>query len=57
MKERINISLDSDVIEKIDLFAKENYLTRSAALTKLIMDCKVKGETQVPGQLNFKGVK
>jgi len=54
LKQRINITLDSYILEKIDLYAEENFITRSAAITKLIMECKVKGQCQVKGQLNLK---
>lgn len=42
MKRRINITLDEDVIEKVDTFASENYTTRSGAITMLIVEAKGK---------------
>jgi hypothetical protein len=52
-KERINISLDTDVIERIDQYAQEQHTTRSGALTQLILNTKVSGTVQIRGQLSL----
>lgn len=42
MKRRINITLDEDVIKKVDQYASDNYTTRSGAITMLIISEKGK---------------
>lgn len=37
MKTRVNITLDSKVIERIDQYASEHFMSRSAAITMLIL--------------------
>lgn len=38
MKKRINITLEDDIIKRIDQYAKENYTSRSGAITRLIVE-------------------
>lgn len=38
MKKRINITLDDDVIERVDSYARQHYTSRSGAITMLIVD-------------------
>ena len=38
MKKRINITLDDDVIERVDSYARQHYTSRSGASTMLIVD-------------------
>lgn len=38
MKKRINITLDDDVIKRVDHYAEQHYTTRSGAITMLIVD-------------------
>lgn len=38
MKKRINITLDDDVIERVDSYARKHYTSRSGAITMLIVD-------------------
>lgn len=52
-KERINISLDTEIIERIDQYAKENHTSRSGAITQLILNAKIKGTTQIRGQMSI----
>lgn len=40
MKRRINITLDEDVIKKVDRYANEHYTSRSGAITRLIVEAK-----------------
>lgn len=57
-KVKVNLSLDSDIVEKLDLYSCERHLTRSAAITQLVLDCcRVNSSTQLRGQMNFKDVK
>ncbi len=42
MKKRINITLEDDVLQKVDSYASENYTTRSGAITMLIVAAKGK---------------
>lgn len=38
MKKRVNITLEDEVIERIDHFADEHYTSRSGAITMLIVE-------------------
>ena len=38
MKKRVNITLEDEVIERIDNFADEHYTSRSGAITMLIVE-------------------
>lgn len=38
MKKRVNITLEDEVIERIDNFANEHYTSRSGAITMLIVE-------------------
>lgn len=44
MKKRINITLEEDVITRVDRYAKERYTSRSGAITRLIVEA-TNGET------------
>lgn len=37
MKTRVNITLDEQVIKRIDQYASEHFMSRSAAITMLIL--------------------
>lgn len=43
MKKRVNITLDDEVIDRIDYYADKHYTSRSGAITMLIVDA-TKGE-------------
>lgn len=38
MKRRVNITLEDEVIERIDHYADEHYTSRSGAITMLIVE-------------------
>ncbi|MCH5252981.1 MAG: type II toxin-antitoxin system HicB family antitoxin [Lachnospiraceae bacterium] len=38
MKKRVNITLEDEVIQRIDHFADEHYTSRSGAITMLIVE-------------------
>lgn len=38
MKKRVNITLEDQVIERIDRYADEHYTSRSGAITMLIVE-------------------
>lgn len=38
MKKRVNITLEDEVIERVDYFAKQHYTSRSGAITMLIVE-------------------
>lgn len=38
MKKRINITLEDDVIKRVDRYADEHYTSRSGAITRLIVE-------------------
>lgn len=38
MKKRVNITLEDEVIERIDHYADEHYTSRSGAITMLIVE-------------------
>lgn len=41
MKVQKLISIDTEVLEKLDLYAKENHMSRSAAITYLILGADI----------------
>lgn len=41
MKVQKLISIDTEVLEKLDLYAKENHMSRSAAITYLILSTDI----------------
>lgn len=43
-KKQTSITLDEDVIERIDKYAAQRKLSRSAAITQLILDVPLKRE-------------
>lgn len=38
MKKRVNITLEDEVIDRVDYFAKQHYTSRSGAITMLIVE-------------------
>ncbi|MBO5487155.1 MAG: type II toxin-antitoxin system HicB family antitoxin [Eubacterium sp.] len=48
MKRRVNITLEDDVIKRVDRYADQHYTSRSGAITMLIVDAtsKTKESTQ-----------
>ncbi len=38
MKKRINITLEDDVVKRVDYYANSHYTSRSGAITMLIVD-------------------
>ncbi len=38
MKRRVNITLEDEVIERVDRYADQHYTSRSGAITMLIVD-------------------
>lgn len=38
MKKRVNITLEDEVIERVDHFAEQHYTSRSGAITMLIVE-------------------
>ena len=46
MKKRINITLEDEVIRRVDNYPDEHYTSRSGALTMLIVDATDKPEAQ-----------
>lgn len=38
MKKRVNITLEDEVIERVDDFARQHYTSRSGAITMLIVE-------------------
>ena len=38
MKKRINITLEDDVVKRVDYYADSHYTSRSGAITMLIVD-------------------
>lgn len=38
MKKRINITLEDEVIRRVDRYADEHYTSRSGAITRLIVE-------------------
>ena len=38
MKKRINITLEDDVVKRVDYYANNHYPSRSGAITMLIVD-------------------
>ena len=52
-KTRLNCNLDNDVYDRLKLYAEENHITMTTAITQWILKLKVKGDTQVRGQLKL----
>lgn len=46
MKRRINITLEDEVIRRVDNYADEHYTSRSGAITMLIVDATDKPDPQ-----------
>ena len=46
MKRRINITLEEEVLKKVDDYASDHYTTRSGAITMLIVAAKGKKNTR-----------
>ena len=38
MLKKITINLDSDIIDKLDLYSKERYISRTSAITIILSD-------------------
>jgi metal-responsive CopG/Arc/MetJ family transcriptional regulator len=38
MKKRVNITLEDEVIQRVDRFAEQHYMSRSGAITMLIVE-------------------
>ena len=49
MKKRVNITLEEKVIEKIDHFADQHYMSRSGAITMLIVEATKDGSKNDTG--------
>jgi metal-responsive CopG/Arc/MetJ family transcriptional regulator len=49
---RINISLQSDTLDRLDQYAFEEHVSRSQAITSLVWKAHVKN-TNVRGQMNI----
>ena len=49
---RINVSLRSDTLERLDQYAFEEHVSRSQAITSLVWKARVKNST-VRGQMNI----
>ena len=47
MKKRINITLEDEVVRRVDRYADEHYTSRSGAITMLIVEA-----TDKPGSSN-----
>lgn len=52
MKKRINITLEDEVVRRVDRYADEHYTSRSGAITMLIVEATDK---PVPGRKAVKG--
>lgn len=48
MKKRVNITLEDEVIERVDYFAKQHYTSRSGAITMLIVEGTTPVEESIP---------
>lgn len=51
-KERLNITLDADIKEKLRQYAEENKTTVSQAITDWVLKLKVR-DPQIRGQMHF----
>lgn len=49
-KEKVLLSLDSDISDRLKIYAKENYMTVSGVITQYVLTLKT---NQVRGQLNL----
>lgn len=54
-KVRINLSVDTDTLERLKQYAWENHSTMSKAVTDLVWNAKVKN-TQIRGQMDLKSL-
>lgn len=52
-KDRVNITLDSDIKEKLKQYADERHSSVSQVVTDWVLTLKVK-DSQVRGQMTFK---
>lgn len=48
MKKRVNITLEEDVIQRVDRYADQHYTSRSGAITMLIVDATSKRKESTP---------
>lgn len=48
MKKRVNITLEDEVIKRVDRYADEHYTSRSGAITMLIVDATSKRKESTP---------
>ena len=46
MKKRINITLEDEVVRRVDRYADEHYTSRSGAITMLIVDATERPSTE-----------
>lgn len=51
MKKRVNITLEDEVIERIDHFADEHYTSRSGAITMLIVEATDSNREKKAGKI------
>lgn len=50
MKKRINITLEDEVIRRVDRYADEHFTSRSGAITRLIVEATDTSEKKETGQ-------
>lgn len=51
MKKRINITLEDEVIKRVDRYADAHYTSRSGAITRLIVEATTEtSEQKIAGQ-------
>ena len=50
MKKRINITLEDEVIKRVDRYADAHYISRSGAITRLIVEATEPSEEKIAGQ-------
>lgn len=55
-KQRVNISLDEDTLERLRLYAWENHATVSKAVTDLVWSAKVRNQ-EIRGQMVLERIK
>ncbi len=48
MKKRVNITLEDEVIKRVDWYADQHYTSRSGAITMLIVDATSKMKERTP---------
>lgn len=51
MKKRINITLEDEVIKRVDHYADEHYTSRSGAITRLIVEATEPKRREVPDRI------